>query len=185
MRSSDCDILILPGLGGGSLDHWYTRWAKKLSTARRVEQRDFERPVRSEWVETVEKAARAATRPVVLVGHSLGAVTAAHAAHRLSNVAAAFLVTPPSPEKIRASTQSDHAFADVPHAPLGFPTLLVASRNDEWCSYERAEEYAAAWGATLADAGESGHINPESGHGPWPEGLMRFAAFLSKIPSVQ
>jgi hypothetical protein len=30
----------------------------------------------------------------------------------------------------------------------------------------------------LIDAGESGHINAESGHGPWPEGIMVFAHFL-------
>jgi uncharacterized protein len=35
--------------------------------------------------------------------------------------------------------------------------------------------------AELADAGLSGHINSESGHGPWPEGLMRFATFLKPL----
>ena len=40
---------------------------------------------------------------------------------------------------------------------------------------------AYAWGAAIADAGSSGHINVESGHGPWPEGLMRFAGFLKAL----
>jgi predicted alpha/beta hydrolase family esterase len=33
----------------------------------------------------------------------------------------------------------------------------------------------------LSDAGESGHINIASGHGPWPEGLLQFGQFLKKL----
>jgi predicted alpha/beta hydrolase family esterase len=33
----------------------------------------------------------------------------------------------------------------------------------------------------LIDAGEAGHINADSGHGPWPEGTMVFAKFLSQL----
>jgi len=40
---------------------------------------------------------------------------------------------------------------------------------------------ARTLGAELIDAGFSGHINSESGHGPWPEGLMRFAGFLKTL----
>ncbi len=182
MRASDADLLILPGLGGGSPEHWQARWAQKLSTARLVAQRDFEAPVLGEWVDAIARAAADATRPLILVGHSLGALAAVHAAPRLNNVAAAFLVAPPSPSALRATPAIDPAFADVPRAPLAFPSVLVASRNDPWCSYEDAQAYAEAWGATLSDAGDSGHINPESGHGPWPEGLMRLAHFLNQVP---
>ncbi len=181
MRASECDLLILPGLGGGSPDHWYMRWAARLSTARRVEQRDFDAPRLEEWTQAIARAAGAAERPVVLVGHALGALAGVHAAARLDTVVAAFLVAPPSETALRAAAGVDPAFAHAPRAPLGFPALLVASRNDSWCDYEDAAAYAAAWGATLADAGLSGHIDPESGHGPWPEGLMRFGQFLARI----
>jgi predicted alpha/beta hydrolase family esterase len=73
------------------------------------------------------------------------------------------------------------AFAPIPHDPLPFPAVLVASRSDPYTAYARAEVFAAAWGAELVDAGESGHLNSESGHGPWPEGLMRFAGFLRPL----
>ncbi len=43
---------------------------------------------------------------------------------------------------------------------------------------DEAKELAEAWGAELVDAGDSGHLNSESGHGPWPDGLLRFAGFL-------
>jgi len=58
---------------------------------------------------------------------------------------------------------------------------VIASRDDPYALYEASEAFAAALGAELADAGLSGHINSESGHGPWPEGLMRFAAFLKTL----
>src|SRR6266702_3752910 len=99
MRVSDLDILIIPGLGGSGPDHWQARWASKLSTARLVEQADWLNPTHDEWVASVLREIEASTRPVALVGHSLGALTAASAAATASpgRIAAAFLVAPPDP----------------------------------------------------------------------------------------
>ena len=72
-------------------------------------------------------------------------------------------------------------FAPVPDAPLPFPSVLVSSRDDLYCSSQRASDLAEAWGSEFVDAGDAGHINAKSGHGPWPEGLMKFAGFLSKL----
>ena len=44
-----------------------------------------------------------------------------------------------------------------------------------------ADEYAAAWGSDFVDAGFAGHINGETGYGPWPEGLTRFATLLKRV----
>jgi len=57
----------------------------------------------------------------------------------------------------------------------------VASRNDPFCSFDVVEDIAAAWGSLFIDAGEAGHINAESGHGPWPEGPLTFAKFVSTL----
>ena len=181
MRASEADILILPGMGGGTPDHWYNRWAQKLSTARRVEQRNFDRPHLDEWAARISNAAAAATRPVILVGHSMGAVTACLIAADLPNVAAAMLVAPASPRVLLTLENVDRAFAHYVQRRAYFPCLLVASRNDPYATYEESTERASALGATLVDAGASGHINPDSGHGPWPEGLMRFAHFLGQV----
>ena len=56
MRAADANILIIPGYLDSGPDHWQSRWEKKLSTARRVVQRDFARPDRVEWVETIRKS---------------------------------------------------------------------------------------------------------------------------------
>jgi predicted alpha/beta hydrolase family esterase len=53
---------------------------------------------------------------------------------------------------------------------LPFKSTLVGSRNDPYCSFERAQSFASAWGADFVDAGQVGHINTESGLGAWPQG---------------
>lgn len=183
MKTSDADILIVPGLGGSGADHWQTRWEAKLSTARRVGQADWDRPDREGWTARLAAAVEASARPVILVAHSLGVPTVAHAAPAFppGRVRGAFLVAMPDIERPDAPRAVDPAFAPLPRDPLPFPSLLVASRNDPYCSYERAEDFAYAWGSATVDAGEAGHLNPESGYGPWPEGLMRFAGFLKLL----
>lgn len=183
MKTSDSDILIVPGLGGSGPDHWQTRWEGKLSTARRVEQLDWDNPERDEWTARIVEEVAASERPVVLVAHSLGVAAAVHAAPSLPTgiVRGALLVGMPDVERPDMPPEIDPAFSPLPRDPLPFPALLVASRNDPYCEYDRAEDFSYSWGAALVDAGEAGHINAESGFGPWPEGLMRFAGFLKRL----
>lgn len=63
MKVKDTDILIIPGYTNSGPDHWQTRWESKLSTARRVEQAEWTKPVREDWVAEVVKSINAATRP--------------------------------------------------------------------------------------------------------------------------
>lgn len=182
MRTNEAEILIVPGLGNSAQDHWQSRWEAKLSTARRVAQEDWERPRLADWRRRIVAEVEAAEKPVVLVAHSLGAVAVAHAAAELDGkVRGAFLVAPPSPRVIPSLGPIDPAFAAVPTVPLPFPAVLVASRDDSFAGYDELADIARAWGAELSDAGTSGHINAESGHGPWPEGLLRFAEFLKTL----
>ena len=183
MKTADCDILILPGYAGSEEEHWQARWAARLKTARIVAQDDWHRPDPEAWRSRVVKAVEAATRPVILIAHSLGVVAAVEAAPRFPEgvVRGALLVAFPDIEAGADLPESVRAFAPVPRDPLPFPSLLVASRTDPHCRYELAEDYAYAWGSALVDAGEAGHINVASGHGPWPEGLMRLAGFLAPL----
>lgn len=182
MKSSDVTLLIVPGWNGSDADHWQSRWESRLSTARRVEQVDFARPDRDAWVKNVRAAVEAADKPVVLVAHSLGVPTVVHAAPDLpaGKVAGAFLVAPPDLDAAPVNPLFA-SFAPVPRAPLAFPALVVASRNDPYCPYAHSQELAAAWGAKLVDAGEAGHVNPSAGFGPWPEGSMRLLGFLRSL----
>jgi uncharacterized protein len=183
MRTADADILIVPGYTNSGEDHWQSRWEAKLPTAHRVALGDFHKPEKTRWVDNLATAVASCTRPVILVAHSLGVVTVAHAAPLFPAgvVRGAFLVGLPDVEQREPVPNLDPGFLPIPREPLPFPSVLVASRNDPHGAYERAEDFGYAWGSALSDAGEAGHINSESGHGPWPEGLMRFAGFLKTL----
>jgi uncharacterized protein len=182
MRASDAAILIIPGFRGSEPEHWQSLWEAQFPTARRVFQNDWEKPRLAAWrgriVEEVERTAG----PVVLLAHSLGVLATVHAAPLLaSKVKGAFLVAPPSRNILSFFDTVDPAFLTLPTDPLAFPAVLVASRDDKYSSFEASEALAKVLGAKLVDAGFSGHINSESGHGPWPEGLMQFATFLKAL----
>jgi predicted alpha/beta hydrolase family esterase len=182
MKTSEASILIVPGFMNSGEEHWQSRWQAKLSTASRVWEPILSDARQPDWVETLKKAVERAEKPVVLVAHSLGVITIAHAAPALpEKVRGAFLVAPSNVERENLTAGIDPAFAPVPRDPLPFPSILVGSQSDPFCSFDKAGEFANAWGSALVDAGEAGHINVESGHGPWPEGLMRFAGFLQKL----
>ncbi len=183
MRTSDVDILIIPGYDNSGPEHWQSRWERQLSTARRVEQESWDGSSKDDWVARIVRDVERADRRVVLVAHSLGTIAVAHAAPLLprDKVLGAFLVGAPDIERDDFALSIDPSFRPVPRDPLPFPSVLVVSRTDPFTSYETAEDLGYAWGSAVVDAGDAGHMNTESGHGPWPEGLMRFAGFLKKL----
>ncbi|ESR22453.1 RBBP9/YdeN family alpha/beta hydrolase [Lutibaculum baratangense] len=185
MRISDTDILIIPGYSNSGPEHWQTRWEEKIRTARRVEQEDWERPEVETWAARIIEAVEAAERPVVLIAHSAGVAAVAHAAarHPLDKVKGAFLVGLPDVEADEKVPEAVKVFSPLPTDPLPFPSMMIASEDDPYCRRVRAEDFAAAWGSDFYSAGTAGHFNTESGHGPWPEGLMMFARFMQRLPA--
>lgn len=194
MKTSEADILIVPGWSSSGEDHWQSRWQRNLKTARRVEQHDWIRPDRDQWVARVVEEVATSVRPVVLVAHSLGVITVVHSARKLARIPSnpvkgVFLVAPADAENgpnwpiTQGETfdGSEGGFAPIPLDRLPFPSALIASSNDPYCSIERAREFAAAWGSVIVESGELGHINVASGHGPWPDGLLAFGMFLKRL----
>jgi predicted alpha/beta hydrolase family esterase len=53
---------------------------------------------------------------------------------------------------------------------LPFKSVLLGSHNDPYCSLERAQGLARAWGSEFVDCGAVGHVNAESGLGEWSAG---------------
>ncbi|MET3589979.1 putative alpha/beta hydrolase family esterase [Bartonella silvatica] len=182
MKVNQLDILIVPGYKGAGPDHWQTRWEKKLSTARRIKQAHWSKPVYEEWVNEVKIAIAQAQKPVVIIAHSLGVPTALHATLQYpEKICGAFLVAPPDVTNEKIRPKHLMTFGPYNRRKLLFPSVVIASRNDEFCQFSVAEKLANDWNALFVDAGQSGHINEESGHGPWPEGLMVLSHFLAKI----
>lgn len=183
MKTADADILVVPGLGSSSPGHWQHRWVEKIRNARFVEQADWDNPNVEAWRETLLRDIMMATRPVVLVGHSLGVLNIVAASQALADtkVKAAFLVAPPDVDEHPDAPEATADFRNLPRDPLKFPSMLVVSSNDPYCTVERAAEFASCWGSDFHIAGDAGHINVASGHGPWPEGLLMFTRLMGRI----
>lgn len=157
-------VIIVPGLGDSGPEHWQTLWERTHPSYRRVRQRDWNHPNAREWVDTLDREIRRAPSPALLVGHSLGCATIVEWAQRYwDDVRGALLVAP-------ADTDHHSFFNAVPLQPLPFPSILVASENDPYLELERARWFARHWGSHLVNLGPAGHINVESGFGPWAAG---------------
>ena len=166
------NVLILPGWQGSGPDHWQSLW-ERLHGYTRVEQHDWMRPLRGDWMMQLEEAVLAAPGLVLLAAHSLGCMlTAAWAEHSQNThrVAGALLVAPGDPEReeLRAVLKS---WSPIVRKPLPFPSILLGSEDDPYCDARRAQGFAQSWGSRFVNYGARGHINAESGLGDWPEGL--------------
>ncbi|WP_298769250.1 alpha/beta hydrolase [uncultured Fibrobacter sp.] len=172
--------LIVPGLNNSGPTHWQTFWTKSLPDASRVYQRNWEHPVKAEWIETLDETVAGLESETILVSHSLGVITTVHwlqkkvAEGKLpSLVKAVFLVAPADADAVQIISD----FAPVPLQKLPVPSCVVASENDIYVSIERARQFADAWGSTFVDVGCLGHINADSNLGEWEQGRKILAEF--------
>lgn len=157
--------LIVPGLNSSGPLHWQTWFEHQIPNAVRVIQSDWKGADFPKWASRVRREISRQSGPLLIVAHSFGALVAAQAAedHR-HRIAGALLVAPADPERFGVEEL-------LPQRPLGFPAIVVTSSNDPWISAERAARLAGAWDADFVNLGAAGHINAESGYGPWPGGL--------------
>ncbi len=180
LRVKASNVLILPGWQNSGPDHWQSRWEHAHGYAR-VEQHDWERPLRGDWISRLEDVLLGCDEPAIIVAHSLGCINVvAWASHsrNVHRVKAALLVAPPDVERddLRQMLPS---WSPVSLQPLPFPATVLASSNDPFCSPERARHFAAAWGAQLIDVGPHGHLNAESGLGDWSEAHARLVQLMN------
>ncbi len=173
------NVLLLPGWQNSGPTHWQSLWEAAHGHVR-VQQHDWARPLRGDWLMQLEEAVLRCDEPAVLVAHSLGCIqVAAWAAHtrNASRVKAALLVAPGDVERdeVRGLLPG---WSPIERQRLPFHSVLVASRNDPHCSFERAQGLARDWGAELVDLGNAGHINADSGLGDWPPGLALVADLM-------
>jgi serine hydrolase len=172
-------LLIVPGLGGSSQEHWQSHWEREHSQTRRVSQMDWDRPDLRIWLDRLRSSVEE-TPHAVLVGHSLGCILIAHLARRFPElpVSGALLVAPADvdfPEHLPISLLD---FAPTPMGLLPFPATVVASTDDPYMSIARARQLSESWGANFIDVGACGHINVAAGFGQWRAGQRILAEFL-------
>jgi predicted alpha/beta hydrolase family esterase len=170
-------VLVLPGWHDSGPLHWQSLWEKQDPAFVRVQQMDWETPKRLDWVNNITAAVDRAQAPVAFVAHSLGCIAVAHwvrTAPKLAyRVKAALLVAPADVDREDVPWQVKD-FSPIPRQALPFSSVVVASSNDPYLTMASAHELVSSWGSGLAEVGEAGHINSESGLGDWPEGRKLF-----------
>jgi hypothetical protein len=186
--------LIVPGFQGSGPAHWQSWIEAQLPGARRVADIDWERPILARWANAVRDAIDRSPGPVWVVAHSFGCLASVvAAADRPDRVAGLMLVAPADPDRFTPTglrDATDHHDRDslaqwIPRHALPAPSLVVASTNDPWVRLSSAAYWADCWGSQLVDIGPAGHINVDSGHGPWPQGLallQRLQAACEDLP---
>ncbi|HET7064882.1 MAG TPA: alpha/beta fold hydrolase [Rudaea sp.] len=185
-------ILIIPGLRDHVDAHWQTLLAHELEahgrTVRSVPPMGREDLDCARRVEAIDRALNEIPEPPIVVAHSGGAIMFVHWARTHDRpIRGALLATPPDFEQpmpegyptieaLRAG-----GWLPVPRAPLPFPSIVAASRNDPLGRIERVAELARAWGSRFDDLGQVGHLNPASGFGAWP----RAESYITELAALR
>jgi predicted alpha/beta hydrolase family esterase len=129
-------------------------------------------------VAALDAALAAIKGDVVIAAHSAGALMVVEwAQNPTREIRGALLATPadvevplppgyPTYEDLKAN-----GWIPISRGRLPFPAIVSASYDDPLAQFDKVAALAHAWGAELHDAGSVGHLNPASGHGPWPAAL--------------
>ena len=177
---SPSNVFILPGWLNSGPDHWQSRW-ERTHGYQRVEQHDWQRPLRGDWIARLEDVLLSCSAPAVLVAHSLGCLTiAAWAAHTKNPqlAKAALLVAPP--DTARQDIGQMLPGWVVPLQKLPFKTVMFASTNDPFCGIDQAQRFASAWEANFINIGARGHINADSGLRDWPQAHAELLQLINR-----
>jgi hypothetical protein len=180
-------VVTVPGWHGSGPAHWQTIWEQNHPEYFRISHRDWRSTHRPDWVNAIDKSVLSRAGNGVLVAHSLGclavvwwAVTRPESSRQVQG---AMLVAPPDLASSPGALPALASFTPLPLAPLPFPSLVVASENDPYAGIAAAEGFARNWGSEFVNMGLSGHINVDSGHGPWPVGQLHFERFRNQVCS--
>lgn len=168
-------VLIVPGFHGSGAAHWQTWLENNLPEAHRVEGIDWESPVLPEWTAAIHRNLDRFDGRIWIVAHSFGCLASSVvASERSEKIAGVIFVAPADPERfspegVRDQTV-DASVSDLLPTSLinAVPSIVVASENDPWLDFNKARLWAKRWGSQLVNIGKAGHINTDSGYGPWP-----------------
>ncbi len=159
------NILLVPGLYDSGPQHWQTLWQQQHPDWLRIQQADWTTPDLQRWAAPVLDILQNSQKPLTLVAHSFGCLASLYAATQLpEKISSLFLVAPADPELL--GVQEGLIYHPTPVAGR-----IIASSNDPWMSLDRICLLSQRWNLPMSLLGPLRHINAESGHGEWPEGL--------------
>ena len=174
-------VLILPGWPQSVPDPWPLEWAS-MSGRRCVDQHDWQRPLRGDWLIRLEEAVLDAAH-VVLVAHNLGCIQlSAWAAHsRLTDrVRAALLVAPLDVETV-AVRQRLPTWSPIERQRLPFTSWMVGPEHQsdqvEPNAPMQSDTFDSVWAQALAESWGAHWIAQRAAPKPpakqpsdWPQG---------------
>lgn len=173
-------VFILPGLYNSGPQHWQTHWEKEYGFTR-IQQRDWNTPLCEDWINTIDTAVtQHPLQQVILVGHSLACCAIAHWAKKYNRAIKGALLVAPSDPEAPSYPPGTTGFTPMPLEKLPFDSFVIASKNDEYVSYERAGYFASRWNSAFTHIGDAGHINAASNLGKWPDGYKILQLLINK-----
>jgi uncharacterized protein len=183
---NDFSVLIHPGLNGAGADHWQTHWEQAFPDFIRVQQADWDRPVYDVWAAKLTEYVNQAPKPVVLVPHSAGTSLVMKWSFdqpaAVKKVAGVFFVAPSDRDRWKSpGGGGPQGFGGMILKRLPYPSAVVAGRDDDRVSFDRAQAFAKAWGSMFFDGGMHGHLGSAAKLGVWPAGLVFFGQFLATL----
>jgi predicted alpha/beta hydrolase family esterase len=160
--------LILHGWKGSGPDHWQTWLAERL----RAEGRDVrypdlpnaDDPDLHAWLEALEAERREGD---TVICHSLACHLWLH--HRARGGPPAERVLFVAPPCLADPPPEIAGFVPAPLTPAGASNAhLICSDDDPYCPRGAPATFGEPLGLQAEILPGAGHINPESGYGPWP-----------------
>lgn len=169
-------FLILHGLGGSGPDHWQTwLYHELIKYGEQAYYPDFpepDHPIKNDWLERLHMILSEIPEEdeLIVVAHSLACILWFHYAtsspKRKANKA--ILVSPPS---LHTNFDAVNTFFPLPtrlsdSSKGAEKTVIIQSSNDPYCCVEDTIYYQDL-GIPHVTLPKMGHINTESGQGPW------------------
>jgi predicted alpha/beta hydrolase family esterase len=176
-RPAASRLVIEPGLHGSGADHWQSWLHGQIAGSVRVEQDFWSVPDLERWADRIAETIDAlGPGPHVVVAHSFGCLASLHASARYPGIGIAqvLLVAPAEPTRFGVA-------AALSQTRPTLSSCVVASDNDPWMSATRAHAWARLWGSDWINLGNAGHINVDSGYGPFPLAREWAAGALNRL----
>lgn len=176
-------VYNIPGWKNSNSQHWQSIWERdEPSMFTRINQDDWSNPRKRDWVERIYATLKDES-DYAITCHSIGCLAFIHAALKYDlKPKIALFVAPSDPEQNNYPKEIT-GFTPVPLVKLDFPSIVVASTNDQAVHIERAKLFSQKWDAPIQILGDSGHIDSKDNFGEWPEGRALLGRYLKSSSS--
>ncbi len=165
-------VLILHGWGGSDYPHWQS-WlageiAKNYGKVSFLKFSNIDFPDKDKWKDELIKELDE-FKPDIVICHSVANILWFHICNdvKISTIERLYLVVPPSLECDIPELSSFYP-CNIPTDLLAKEVLLITSTNDPYMTQIEAEQLQKSLDVKMKVLKDAGHINADSGFGPWP-----------------